>query len=441
MNAASKSVLRVVFVTLFLDLVGFSIIFPLFPSMLEHYLLHEGHSGLFGKMLRGIELFSESAGAGPGGTVVLFGGLLGSLYSLLQFLFAPVMGSLSDRYGRRPVLLVSVAGLALSYLLWFFSETFLMLVAARLIGGIMSGNISTATAVVADVTTDEERPKGMALIGIAFGIGFILGPALGGISALLDLTKHWPGLVVYGVNPFSVPALVAFLLSVGNLIFVATNFRETLPKDSVARNRPMRTVNPLKLFHGETYPGVTRTNFAYFLFLSAFSGTEFALTFLAADRFGYGPLGNALMLLFVGVVLAGMQGTYVQRKSAVIGAKRMSVHGLFMAIPGLVLVGFAPHPLVLYVGLFFMAAGSAQVIPCMTALASLYTPADAQGRVLGVFRSLGALARALGPLIACMVYWRLGPAVTYYVVAVFLAVPLIIAQSLPQPGGTLAQDR
>jgi MFS family permease len=303
----------------------------------------------------------------------------------------------------------------------------------------MSGNISTATAVVADVTTDEDRPKGMAMIGIAFGIGFILGPAFGGISAAFDLTQHWPGLAAYGVNPFSMPALVAFVLSLSNLLFVIMYFRETLPKESPSRNRPMRTINPLKLFHAETYPGVSKTNFTYFLFLSAFSGTEFALTFLASDRFHYGPKGNALMLLFVGLVLAVMQGTYVRRRSAAIGAKRMSVHGLITAIPGLVLVGFAPHPAVLYLGLFFMALGSAQVIPCMTALASLYTPPDAQGRILGVFRSLGALARALGPMLACVVYWQLGPAKTYYLVAAFMAVPLVIAQSLPQPGGTLRE--
>lgn len=439
LDTRARSVLQVVFITLFLDLVGFSIIFPLFPSMLEYYLRHEGTAGLLGGFVAAIERLNTWAGGGQGGTIVLFGGLLGTLYSLLQFLCAPYFGSLSDRYGRRPILVITVAGIAISYVVWFFAGTFSLLVLARLIGGIMSGNISTATAVVADVTTDTNRPKGMAIIGIAFGLGFIIGPALGGISGTVDLTAYWPGLARYGVNPFSMPALLALILSVVNLFYVVGRFRETLPKGGAPRRTVQRPVNPLRLFHAENYPGVNRTNFAYFLFLSLFSGTEFALTFLAADRFGYGPRGNAVMLLFVGFVLVAVQGGYVQRRSAEVGAKRMSVQGLFFAIPGLALVGYAPNPWVLYLGLFFMAVGSAQVIPCLTALASLYAPADDQGRILGVFRSLGALARALGPLIACLIYWRLGSAVTYYLVAASMAVPLLIAQSLPQPRPILSE--
>ena len=121
--------------------------------------------------------------------IVLFGGALGALYSFLQFIAAPLWGAISDRIGRKPVLLVSVFGLALSYLLWFFSGSFTLLIFARLIGGIMGGNISTATAVVADVTTAKNRSKGMATIGIAFAFGFIIGAAMGGFLVLLGLMK------------------------------------------------------------------------------------------------------------------------------------------------------------------------------------------------------------------------------------------------------------
>ncbi len=432
MDPKARAALRAMFITLFIDLVGFSIIFPLFPSMLEFYLHSEGTNGFLGGVIAGLDEFGTWAGADRAGITVLFGGILGSLYSFLQFLCAPFLGSLSDRIGRKPILVLSVAGLAISYVMWFFAGSFLMLVAARILGGIMSGNISTATAVVADVTDERTRGKGMALIGIAFGLGFIVGPALGGISAGLDLTRYWPHLTAYGLNPFSVPALVAFTLAVVNLVFVTVRFSETLPRDGRVRRTIQRSVNPLKLFHAEAYPGVTRTNLAYFLFLAAFSGAEFALTFLAADRLGYGPRENAYMLLFIGIVLAVVQGSYVQRKSAEVGAKRMTIQGLIASIPGLLIVGYAHSTWILYVGLLFMGIGAAQVIPSMTALASLYTPADDQGRILGVFRSLGALARALGPLIACLVYWRHDSAVTYYFVAAFMAVPLLIAQGLPK---------
>jgi MFS family permease len=435
LDPRARTVLRAVFITLFIDLIGFSIIFPLFPHMLEYYLSHEGRVGMLRGIVRLLEGLSAAAGAGPGGTVVLFGGLLGSLYSLLQFACAPLLGSLSDRHGRRPILVLSVAGIALSYVLWFVAGRFALLVVARVIGGIMSANISTATAIVADVTSEENRGKGMAIIGIAFGLGFIVGPAIGGFSAELNPLDRWPELARYGINPFSVPAFIALVLSLVNLTYVLFVLPETRPAGAGRTIAAQRPLNPLKLFHTENYPGVTRTNLAYFIFLSTFSGAEFALSFLAADRLGYAPRQIAVLMLFVGVVLVLVQGSYVQRRASEVGAKRMSIQGFVMAIPGILLVGHAESALVLYLGLFFMAAGSAQIIPCLSALASLYTPAHDQGRILGVFRSLGALARAIGPLLACLLYWRLGSAITYYLVALFMAAPLWIAFGLPAPRG------
>ena len=174
---AKKLSLGIVFLTIFIDLVGFSIIFPLFPAILEHY----GQSGLLQNLTNSLDAFSEATGAGDRFTPVLFGGILGSLYAALQFFFAPIWGSLSDQWGRRSVLLVTTLGVFGSYLLWGFAGKFFLLVLARFVGGCMSGNISVATAAVADITTKENRSKGMGIVGAAFGLGFILGPALGGI--------------------------------------------------------------------------------------------------------------------------------------------------------------------------------------------------------------------------------------------------------------------
>ena len=433
MSDKSKSALKAVFITLFLDLIGFSIIFPLFPSMLDYYMTVEGDTGLIGAVVSGLERFTEVAG-GPSdiGIIILFGGVLAALFSLLQFICSPIIGTLSDRYGRRPLLLISIAGITISYGLWFFAGSFLILVLARILGGLMAGNISTASAVVADVTTTENRSKGMAIIGIAFGLGFIIGPAVGGLTALIDLTKHWPSLVAYGVNPFSMPALVALVLSVLNLVYVYRKFEETLPESTDDSDRVQRYINPIKLFKTENYPGVSRTNWINFIFLAAFSGMEFSLTFLAFDRFQYGPHDNAWMFVFIGITLVLVQGGYVRRKSAAIGPKRMSLQGLIMVIPGLICVGFTQSTAILYLGLFLMAVGSAQVIPCLTALASSYAPANEQGRILGVFRSLGALARGVGPLIACVLYWRLGSGLSYYIGAAAIILPILIAVGLPK---------
>lgn len=429
------STLKIVFVTLFLDLVGFSIIFPLFPGMLEYYSAQSPPSPLFQMLYRVLEALTGSLGVAGGhwGIIVLFGGALGSLYSLLQFLGAPIFGAISDRIGRRPVILISLAGLLISYIMWFFAGSFGLLVAARLLGGVMSANISTATAIVADVTTAENRSRGMAVIGIAFGLGFILGPAIGGISAGVDLTALFPSLAAYGVNPFSAPAALAMALTVFNLGWVILRLPESRRERS--EKRLVRSVNPLKLLRTVAYPGVTRTNMAYFLFLLSFSGMEFSLTFLAHDRLNYGAGQNALMFTFVGLILVLVQGVYVRRRSHVIGPRRMTLHGLAMVMPALILVGLAGYyqsTILLYLGLLFLAAGAGQATPCLTALVSVYTPAEEQGRVLGIFRSLGALARAIGPLFAAALYWGIGPTVAYCLGGLFILAPLLIAAGLPR---------
>lgn len=437
LTPAARSALGVVFVTLFLDLVGFSIIFPLFPGMLAYYREIEGGSGLFGALYRGLERFTQLSGSPEGdwGLIVLFGGVLGALYSLLQFLCAPLWGALSDRAGRKPVLLITLAGLFISYLAWFFAGSFALLVCARILGGIMSGNISTATAIVADTTGDKARGKGMAVIGIAFGLGFVVGPAIGGLSALVDLTAFWPELAGWGVNPYSVPAAIAGGLAVINFLQVALRLPETRPERSAPANSAARGINPLVLFN-PPYPNVARTNVTYFLFLLAFSGMEFSLTFLAVDRLGFEPWQNGLMFLFIGVLLAAVQGSYVQRFAHRVGLRRMSLHGLFLIAPGLVLVGVAgelAHAGLFFAGLALLAIGAAQTTPCLTALVSVYAPPEAQGQVMGAFRSLGALARAIGPLAACLVYWRLGASTAYFAGAVFLLLPALLLRTLP-PG-------
>lgn len=431
----NRTTLRAVFVTLFLDLVGFSIIFPLFPEMLEYYSAQSPQSPVFAGLYRALEALSGALGMSTGhwGVIVLFGGVLGSLYSLLQFAGAPLFGAISDRIGRRPVVIVSLIGILVSYVMWFFAGGFGLLVAARLLGGIMSANISTATAIVADITTEENRSRGMAVIGIAFGLGFVLGPAIGGIAALFDPTEHFPSLVAYGVNPFSAAAGIALLLTIFNLAYVMLRLPET--RRAATGPRIRRSANPLALLRTEAYPGVSRTNLTYFLFLLAFSGMEFSLTFLAHDRLQYGAGKNALMFLFVGLVLIAIQGGYVRRGSTRVGPRRMALHGLAMVMPALAVVGLAGYfqsNVLLYTGLFFLAAGAAQATPCLTALVSVYTPAEEQGRILGIFRSLGALARAIGPLFAAVLYWSIGPTFAYCLAGAFLIIPLAIALGLPK---------
>lgn len=432
LSDTAKSSLKIVFLTLFLDLIGFSIIFPLFPALAKYYLEVDSENYFLRLIFDSIHSLLSVSGKMDMSSIVLFGGALGALYSFLQFIAAPIWGVISDRIGRRPVLIVSVAGLGLSYLLWFFSGSFTLLIFARLIGGIMGGNISTATAVVADVTQKENRAKGMAFIGIAFAFGFIFGPAIGGLLSMIDLTKMYPSLEQYGVNPFSMPAALSFILAMFNVYWLITKFKETLPPEKRGQGESDRSINPLVLFKPLPYNGVNLTNFGHFFFLMAFSGMEFTLTFLAVERLSYSSMDNAYMFIFIGFVIALVQGGIVRRKARQVGEKKMAVMGLISIIPGLLLISKASGSGLLYFGLFFLAVGSSMAIPCLTSLVSLYTPSQYQGKSIGIFRSLGALARVVGPIIASLVYWRMGSAYPYLLGAAFLIIPILMIAMLPK---------
>ncbi|MDD2764844.1 MAG: MFS transporter [Opitutaceae bacterium] len=426
--------LGVIFLTLIIDLVGFSIIFPLFPAMLDYYLGREGHAGLLGWLLGQVEAFAALAGADHRFTPVLFGGLLGSLYSFLQFLTAPAWGRLSDRIGRRPVLLLSVAGTAVSYLLWFFAGSFWLLLVARLAGGVMSGNLAVATAAVADVTSRENRARGMGLIGVAFGLGFIIGPGLGGLASAYDFPSRHPHLAGYGVNPFSTAALIAFLCCLGNLGWIYGRFRETLtPAARAAAAATPRVRHPLKALFAIVDGRVRRANLLYYFFALSFSAVEFSLTFVAAERFAYTPRQMTAIFLFLGAGSIVTQGMLVRRLVPRLGERRVLLAGLGFMLAALFTLGFATTQPVFYAGLVALSLGSGFTNATISALISLYSGAGEQGQVLGVFRSLGSLARAVGPIGGGLFYWWLGSQFLYALGGALLLAPLALGLRLPQP--------
>ena len=429
--APKKASLGVIFLTLYLDLIGFSIFFPLFPAMLDYYLGREGRGGMLGWLLNQIDALAQTWHLDHSYTAVLFAGIIGSLYSFLQFVFAPIWGARSDQVGRRPVLRLTILGTTLSYAIWALSDSFLLFLVSRLVAGIASGNLSVATAAVSDITTRADRAKGMGLIGAAFGLGFITGPALGGITAHLNLLDRWPALAAYGVNPFTVPALVAFALGLINLIWVQRRFAETF---NPARSTPTeRTRHPLRTLFAIPAAHVRRVILINALFVLGFSGLELTLGFLAAERLGYTPRQLTMVFVFTGVVSVLTQGALVRRLVPRIGEKKGSVLGLALAFTGMAWLAVSHQAASIYSSLALASIGSGFCYSALSALLSLYAGEEEQGRLMGLFRALGSLTRAIGPVCAGVVYWSFGSTVSYAAAAAVILVPLALALTLPAP--------
>lgn len=427
--------LGVIFLTLYIDLIGFSIIFPLGPDLLAYYLDLEGRSGLLGWFVARIDGLALAFGI-ENYAPVLFGGVISSFFSILQFIFAPFWGSVSDRRGRRGVLLLTVAGTALSYLVWVVSGSFWLFLLSRIVSGAFSGNISVATAAVADVTSREERSKAMGLVGAAFGLGLVTGPTLGAFSVHLNLLSSFPSLARFGINPFSVPALLAFALCLVNLVWIFFRFKETLPATTRGEAAEPRLRNPIAAILGLANPAVRRANLVAFIFSTAFVAMEASLTFLAATRFGYTAKENGILLGFLGVCAIVTQGFIVRKLLKTMDEIRVLTAGLMFTAIGLVVIAFAGQPWLLYVGLAVLAVGSGLVNPATTGIISLYSSAAEQGRVLGIFRSLGSLSRAITPVFAGIVFWSFGNAggkVVFIGAAAISLLALVLSLSLPKP--------
>ena len=423
----------VVFFGLLIDLLAFTLILPLFPALLDHYKNNDAKDGLYHVLDSKVRRFGAVLGAPEQFNSVLFGGLLGSLFSFLQFLASPVIGGLSDHFGRRPLLLLSTLGVAFSYALWVNASSFGIFVVARIIGGLSKGNVSLATAIVADVSNVKTRQKGMAMIGIAFSIGFLAGPLIGAAFAVWAKGQS-------GTEWFVFPAFVALTLSLVDFVYFAAKFKETLAPErrlaslDEALSQAVTYINPVSLFNFESLKknlkpveleNLKTIGRTYFIYLFLYSGLEFTLTFLTHLRFNFTSMDQGKMFLFIGVLMALVQGGYVRRIPPG-KEKAMVLRGLLIIVPSFAIVGFAQNKLTLYFGLALYALSTSVVVPCMTTLVSHYGNVSQKGIVMGVYRSLGALGRALGPIFASVLYWLTGPELCYAIGGLGLIVPYLM---------------
>jgi DHA1 family tetracycline resistance protein-like MFS transporter len=368
------SPLGIVFTTVVIDLVGFGIVLPILP------------------------LWAETFGASP---VQI--GLITASYAVMQLLFAPVWGRLSDRYGRRPIILVSLAGSAASALMIGLAGTLLVLFVARVLQGIAGASYAAAQAYVADVTSKEERARGMGMIGAAFGLGFILGPAFGAVFSAVDERL-----------PFFVAAGLAAL----NWLIAYRRLPESLRPGSTAAPTPRLAAMRRALGSRELAPLVWLSFVATF----AFVGMESTFALFGERRFEYDAVEMGLLFTYIGVLAAVGQGLLVGRFVARWGESRVLVAGLAGTAVGLAVTALAYDLWLLLVGLLFLAVASGLVFATTTALISLAVDDRDQGVILGLNASVGSAARIAGPVVAALLFQHAGIAVPLVVGAALFAV-------------------
>lgn len=434
-GAAPRTSLGVVFLVLFVDLVTFGMVFPLYAGMLDWYLAHD--HGLLAAAMRLVDGLLPTAQAHATQRAALFGGLLAAAYAGLQYIASPIWGRVSDRLGRRPVLLISLVGTLLANLIWVVAGDFNAFLVSRLLAGMMTGNVGVANAAVSDLTTPETRGRGLAAIGMAFGFGFVIGPALGGLSTLLVLDT--PALRVWGFHPFSGPAAVATLLAALNLVWALARFRETLPPERrVGMASVARTLDPRQVFSRALGPGVAGINLACFLHTLLFSAVEATLVFLTLEVFRFGPRDNGWLFVFMGVVSLLANGLVFRRLVGRIGPRPLVLGGFLVLLPGYLLVGLVDwHPalILLILGTGILSLGTGQVFPGLNTMASLAADPLRQGWVMGTFRSAASLGRALGPFLGAWIYFLWRPGMPYLLAAAGTILPLWLVFRFHPPGG------
>jgi len=373
MQDQKKSHLLVLFLTVFLYLVGFGVIIPILPVLSRDY---------------GASAFEV--------------GVLMSLYSLMQFLFAPFWGGLSDRMGRRPILVGCLLGEGLTYILFAYADTLTGLFIARALAGFFGASISTASASISDVTGPQERSKGMALIGAAFGLGFIVGPAMGGF--LTQFGENLYGTTAAGIR--------LTLLSVAGLCFMTFIFglaflKESLLPENRNREKPTSRLQKLKDLGKEPVLGILVA--AFFMATFSMAAMESTLILFVGDRFNWGIVEVSYGFAYIGVLSTLNQGLIVRRLLPKLGERRLLVTGLLLMATSFGLIAVSSSIFILAIAMTVLSFGTSFTNPSIMGSISLLVPTNRQGEAMGTAQSAASMGRILGPLAGGFLYGQFHP--------------------------------
>ncbi|GCE19611.1 MFS transporter [Dictyobacter kobayashii] len=402
MEQKRRSPLILMALTILIDFTGFGLIIPLLPFWAEHL------------------------GANPLGV-----GAIVTAYALAQFIFTPVLGSLSDRYGRRPVIVISLLIETLSLILTALSGSLLLLLCARFIGGLGASNIGSAQAVVSDVTPAKDRAKGMGLIGASIGVGFVIGPALGGILSPLGATI-----------PFWTAAIIALI----NAILVFCFLPETRSKKSAQPAPPEQQAGSMNRFNvlwagwqrALQIPVVLRLVVVNLLFTIAFTSMETIFPLFSQQKFGWNSTQNAYVFTYVGFIVVLMQGGMVGRLVKRWNEQKVMLAGLFLLAIGLVTLAFSNQLALVLISVGLLSIGDGAISPTLSTLLSFASPAETQGELLGLAQGVAGLGRVIGPMIAGSVDTLSSPGIPLLLggiivlLAALLVIPILTRIHQPQ---------
>lgn len=397
----------VLFLTVFIDLLGFGIILPILP------------------------LYAQEFGAEPNEATLLL-----ATYSLMQFLFASLWGSLSDRYGRRPILLLTLFGSVIAYIGLGVANSLWILFIARSLAGAMAGNIATAQAYIADITTPANRARGMGVIGAAFGLGFILGPAIGGL--LIGNDPQNPN--------FHTPALFAAALSLLAFIWALISLPESLNPEIKARikanghhKKRYAWLEPLQR------PQISLLVGIYFLVTFAVAAMDSTLALWLKQQLNWGAQQTSYLFAFMGIISTIIQGGLIGVLKKKLGEIKLLFLGISGLGLGLLLIGFSKSLLFLLATVTLIAWGISISQPILNTLISNVTVAEQQGEILGLASSISALARITGPIWAGNSYIMFGNTAPFLsgalVILVAMALSLRVAKSIVIAKTGIAESR